>query len=107
MGDLLIVMRQSDLDDVHPTSLRMAASELATSSLYSELVPEVRGSVTPVMYHEACLDWLGGSEGRQSEEALSYHEQWTSLNHFIVVGNYLQLELMQENLSNVPKPRYY
>ena len=32
MGDLLLVMRESDLESVDPTSLRMAAAQLATNT---------------------------------------------------------------------------
>ena len=105
MGDLLTVMKTTDLGEVSPTSVRMAASELASATQYSELVSEVRGATRPVMYHEACLDWLGGAEGRESEESLLFHHQWVAYNHFIVVGNFLQFEIMEQNFTN-PKPRY-
>ena len=32
MGDLLLVMRESDLEKVDPTSLRMAAAQLTSNS---------------------------------------------------------------------------
>merc|ERR1719480_298079 len=82
----------------------MAAAELASSTQYSKLVTEVRGATRPVMYHEACLDWLGGPEGRESEEALLFHHQWVAYNHFIIVGNFLQFEIMEQNFTS-PKPR--
>ena len=104
MSDLLIVMKTTDLGEVSPTSVRMAASELAAATQYSKLVSEVRGANRPVMYHEACLDWLGGAEGRESEESLLFHHQWVAYNHFIVVGNFLQFEIMEQNFTN-PKPR--
>ena len=105
MGDLLIVMKTTDLEEVSPTSVRMAAAELASGTHYSRLVREVRGASRPVQYHEACLDWLGGLEGRESEEALMFHHQWVTYNHFIVVGNFLQFEILEQNFTN-PKPRY-
>ena len=105
MGDLLIVMKTTDLEEVSPTSVRMAASQLASATQYSRLVGEVRGDTRPVMYHEACLSWLGGTEGRESEESLLYHQQWVAYNHFIVVGNFLQFEILEQNFTN-PKPRY-
>ena len=42
LGDLLIVMRSSDLAEVSPTSLRLAASQLANNSAYSTILTEVR-----------------------------------------------------------------
>ena len=42
LGDLLIVMRSSDLAAVAPTSLRLAASQLANNSQYSTILTEVR-----------------------------------------------------------------
>ena len=42
LGDLLIVMRTSDLATVNPTSLRLAASQLADNSKYSTILTEVR-----------------------------------------------------------------
>ena len=42
LGDLLIVMRSSDLAEVSPTSLRLAASQLANNSAYSSILTEVR-----------------------------------------------------------------
>ena len=42
LGDLLIVMRSSDLATVAPTSLRLAASQLANNSKYSTILTEVR-----------------------------------------------------------------
>ena len=42
LGDLLIVMRTSDLAEVAPTSLRLAASQLANNSQYSTILTEVR-----------------------------------------------------------------
>jgi len=99
MGDLLLVMRESDLDSVDPTSLRMAAAQLATNTRYSVLVDEVRGSVGSVMFHEACQHWLGHDEAR------GFHIQWKHFNQFIVVGNFLQFEVLHSNWDNVPSPR--
>ena len=56
------------------------------------------------MYHEACLGWLGSEEGRESSESLMYRKQWKMYNQFIVVGNFLQFEVLMKGL-NVPKPR--
>ena len=105
MGDLLIVMRASDLADVKPTSLRMAAAELTANTRYQDLVSEVRHSTRPEMYHEACLQWLGGHEGRQSEESMSYHQQWKLYNNFMLVGHFLQFELYASSVTEVPRPR--
>ena len=41
LGDLLIVMRSTDLALVNPTSLRLAASQLAAQSRYSTILSEV------------------------------------------------------------------
>ena len=56
------------------------------------------------MYHDACLGWLGSEEGKESAESLMYRKQWKMYNEFIVVGNYLQFEVLMKGLS-VPKPR--
>ena len=56
------------------------------------------------MYHEACLGWLGSDEGKESGESLMYRKQWKMYNEFIVVGNFLQFEVLMKGLS-VPKPR--
>ena len=105
MGDLLIVMRNSDLGQVEPTALRMAASALASTSRYSMKMDEVRHSTSATMFHEACLSWLGGHEGRESEESLRYHERWQQFNQFMVVGNFLQFEMLNNEIDSVPKPR--
>jgi len=100
MGDLLLVMRESDLEKVDPTSLRMAAAQLTTNTRYSVLVDEVRGSTGSVMYHEACQHWLG------DEEARSFRIQWKQFNQFIVVGNFLQFEVLHSNWNkDYPSPR--
>lgn len=106
MGDLLIVMRNDDLGHVEPTALRMAASELASTSRYSLMMDEVRHSTSATMFHEACLSWLGGNEGKESQESLRYHERWQQFNQFLVVGNFLQFELLHNELDAVPKPRF-
>ena len=56
------------------------------------------------MYYIACLDWLGSDEGMESSESLLYRSQWKMYNEFIVVGNFLQFEVMLKGLT-VPKPR--
>ena len=120
LGDLLVVMRSSDLATVAPTSLRLAASQLADNSKYSTILTEVRlllstfvyiccydqvrSSVSGSMYHEACLGWLGSDEGKESAESLMYRKQWKMYNEFIVVGNFLQFEVLMKGLT-VPKPR--
>ena len=60
---------------------------------------EVRGSVGSVMFHEACQHWLGHDEAR------GFHIQWKHFNQFIVVGNFLQFEVLHSNWDNVPSPR--
>ena len=100
LGDLLIVMKTSDLASVSPTSLRVAASQLAHLSGYSTILTEVRHSVSGSMYYEACMGWLG------SEEGVLYHHQWKMYNEFIVIGNFLQFEVTREGfLNHIPNPR--
>jgi len=100
LGDLLIVMKTSDLASVSPTSLRVAASQLAHLSGYSTILTEVRHSVSGSMYYEACMGWLG------SEEGVLYHHQWKMYNEFIVIGNFLQFEVTREGfLNRIPNPR--
>ena len=69
----------------------------------STLCSARRGSVSGSMYHEACLGWLGSDEGKESGESLMYRKQWKMYNEFIVVGNFLQFEILEQNFSN-PKP---
>ena len=56
------------------------------------------------MYHEACLGWLGSDEGKESAESLLYRKQWKMYNEFIVVGNFLQFQVLMKGLT-VPRPR--
>ena len=57
------------------------------------------------MYYIACLDWLGSDEGMESSESLLYRSQWKMYNEFIVVGNFLQFEVLKQGLTSVPSPR--
>eukprot|EP00092_Neocalanus_flemingeri_P017774 GFUD01019231.1.p1 GENE.GFUD01019231.1~~GFUD01019231.1.p1 ORF type:complete len:1097 (-),score=213.54 GFUD01019231.1:132-3056(-) len=104
LGDLLVVMARSDLAAVNPTSLRMASAQLASSTLFASSLTEIRSQSSPLLYHEACGAWLGGKDGRQSEEAVGMFKQWKMLANFIVVGNFLQVEVLLKKID-VPKPR--
>eukprot|EP00092_Neocalanus_flemingeri_P041336 GFUD01045010.1.p1 GENE.GFUD01045010.1~~GFUD01045010.1.p1 ORF type:complete len:1669 (+),score=312.22 GFUD01045010.1:50-5056(+) len=104
LGDLLVVMARSDLAAVNPTSLRMASAQLASSTLFASSLTEIRSQSSPLLYHEACGAWLGGKDGRQSDEAVAMFKQWKMLANFIVVGNFLQVEVLLKKID-VPKPR--
>ena len=65
----------------------------------------MRNSVSGSMYYIACLDWLGSDEGMESSESLLYRSQWKMYNEFIVIGNFLQFEVMQAGLASIPSPR--
>merc|ERR1719186_1643572 len=56
------------------------------------------------MYHEACGAWLGGKEGSRSHEAVEFYNQWNGLANFIVMGSFLQVEVLENGLV-LPKPR--
>ena len=107
LGDLMIVLEESDFTSIDPTSLRMAAHELAVNTKYSDPVDEARHSINPVPQHEACSLWLGGAEGGESEESKSFTDQWRLYNQFIIVGNFLQFEVLENGLENggLPAPR--
>eukprot|EP00092_Neocalanus_flemingeri_P002648 GFUD01002836.1.p1 GENE.GFUD01002836.1~~GFUD01002836.1.p1 ORF type:complete len:1672 (-),score=322.02 GFUD01002836.1:132-4439(-) len=104
LGDLLVVMARSDLAAVNPTSLRMASAQLASSTLFASSLTEIRSQSSSLLYHEACGAWLGGKDGRQSDEAVAMFKQWKMLANFIVVGNFLQVEVLLKKID-VPKPR--
>ena len=104
LGDLLAVMARSDLAAVNPTSLRMASPQLSSATIYTTLLSEIRGNTKPVMYHEACGAWLGGKEGSRSHEAVEFNNQWNMMANFIVMGSFLQVEVL-ENGMVLPKPR--
>eukprot|EP00091_Calanus_sinicus_P004862 TRINITY_DN1522_c1_g1_i1.p1 TRINITY_DN1522_c1_g1~~TRINITY_DN1522_c1_g1_i1.p1 ORF type:complete len:1087 (-),score=342.03 TRINITY_DN1522_c1_g1_i1:65-3325(-) len=104
LGDLLMVLARSDLAAVKPTALRRAAAQLSATTLWTTLLSDVRSNTRPVLYHEACGAWLGGKEGGRTEDAIQIYNQWNMMGQFIVVGSFLQVEvLMNENV--VPKPR--
>jgi len=105
LGDLLIVLKVEDLTKVDPTSLRMAAEELAANTKYSDLITESRHSTFPVPYHEACALWLGGDQGPESQESKDYNEQWTMYSRFIIVGNYLQFKVLENGDAVSIQPR--
>merc|ERR1719186_1024986 len=106
LGDMLVVMARSDLAAVNPTSLRMASAQLSSATIYTALLSEIRGNVKPVMYHEACGAWLGGKEGSRSHEAAEFYNQWNGLANFIVMGSFLQVEVLENGLV-LPKPRIH
>ena len=68
------------------------------------MLSEIRGYTKKVLYHEACGAWLGGLEGRHSTEAMKFHNQWTMFGNFIVVGSFLQVEVLM-NKEDLPMPR--
>jgi len=103
IGDLLIMMARSDLAAVQPTALRRASAQLSRS-LWTTKLSDIRGYTREVLYHEACGAWLGGKEGRRGSEAMKFHNQWMMFGHFIVVGSFLQVEVLMNKIS-LPKPR--
>merc|ERR1719431_1234412 len=103
LGDLLVMMARSDLAAVQPTALRRAAHELS-KTLWTSMLSDIRGYTKEVLYHEACGAWLGGLEGRSSTEANKFHSQWTKFGNFIVVGSFLQVEVLM-NKVGLPVPR--
>jgi len=105
LGDLLVMMARSDLRAVQPTALRRAAHELS-KTLWTSMLSDIRGYTKEVLYHEACGAWLGGLEGRSSTEAIKFHNQWTMFGNFIVVGSFLQVEVLI-NEAGLPAPRTY
>merc|ERR1719233_2263252 len=104
LGDLLVMMARSDLAAVQPTALRRAAHELS-QTLWTSMLSYIRGYTKEVLYHEACGAWLGGLEGRSSTEAIKFHNQWTMFGNFIVVGSFLQVEVLM-NKVGLPVPRH-
>jgi len=103
IGDLLIMMARSDLAAVQPTALRRASAQLSRS-LWTTMLSDIRGYTREVLYHEACGAWLGGKEGRRGSEAIKFHNQWMMFGHFVVVGSFLQVEVLM-NKVGLPKPR--
>merc|ERR1719370_1523034 len=103
LGDLLVMMARSDLRAVQPTALRRAAHELS-KTFWTSMLSDIRGYTKEVLYHEACGAWLGGLEGRSSTEAIKFHSQWTMFGNFIVVGSFLQVEVLM-NKAGLPAPR--
>merc|ERR1719470_800704 len=104
LGDLLMVLARSDLAAVKPTALRRAAAQLSATTLWTTLLSDVRSSTKPVLYHEACGAWLGGKEGGQTQDAIQTFNQWNMMGQFIVVGSFLQVEVLMNEMV-VPKPR--
>ena len=94
LGDLLIVLEAEDWTKVDPTTLRMAAEELAFNTKYSDMITEPRHSTVPVPYHEACALWLGDDQGAESQESKDYADQWRMYSRYIVVGNHLQFKVL-------------
>ena len=93
MGDLLVVFTRADHLKISPSALRRAASQLVENSLYTEMLGDVRGFTTPALYHEACSAWLGGQEG------LEFTKAWKALAELYVLGNHLQIVVIEYNLE--------
>jgi len=94
MGDLLVVFTRADHLKISPSALRRAASQLVENSLYTEMLGDVRGFTTPALYHEACSAWLGGQEG------LEFTKAWKALAELYVLGNHLQIVVIEYNLES-------
>jgi len=99
MGDLLVVFRQSDLLEVAPTALRRAAASLVAATLYTEELGDIRGRPGETPYHEACAAWLGAREGEDFTKA------WRALAEVHVLGNHLQVALVEHNVGAVSRRR--
>jgi len=85
LGDLLMVLARSDLAAVKPTALRRAAVQ-------TTLLSDVRSSTKPVLYHEVCGVWVGG------KDAIQTLNQWNVMGQFIVVGSFLQVEVLMNQM---------
>merc|ERR1719180_605128 len=94
MGDLLVVFPRADHLRISPSALRRAAHQLVENSLYTEMLADVRGFATSALYHEACSAWLGGQEG------LEFTKAWKALAELYVVGNHLQIVVIEHNLKS-------
>ena len=97
-----MVLARSHLATVKPTSHRGVVAQLPATNLWTTLLTDVRSSIKPVLYHEACGAWLGGKEGGQSQEAIQTYNQWNMM--FIVLGSFLQVEVLMNEMV-MPKPR--
>ena len=104
LGDLLMVLARSDLAAVKPTALRRAAAQLSSTTLWTALLSDVRSSTRPVLYHEACEAWLGGKEVGHTQDAIQTFNQWNKMGQFIVVGSFLQVDVVMNEMV-VNKPR--
>jgi len=91
MGDLLVVFNRADHLKISPTSLRRAANQLVENSLFTEPLGDVRGFTGPALYHEACSAWLGKQEG------LEFTKAWRALAELYVLGNHLQIVVIEHN----------
>merc|ERR1719500_2056996 len=94
MGDLLIVFTRADHLQINPSALRRAANQLVENSLFTERLDDVRGFTTPALYHEACAAWLDGQEG------LEFTKAWRALAELYVLGNHLQIVVIEHNLKS-------
>ena len=94
MGDLLVVFTRADHLRISPSALRRAAHQLVENSLYTEMLGDVRGFTTSALYHEACSAWLGGQEG------LEFTKAWKALAELYVLGNHLQIVVIEHNLKS-------
>jgi uncharacterized membrane protein len=94
MGDLLVVFTRADHLRISPSALRRAANQLVENSLYMEMLGDVRGFTTSALYHEACSAWLGGQEG------LEFTKAWKALAELYVLGNHLQIVVIEHNLQS-------
>jgi len=101
MGDLMVVFSRADFLKVSPTSLRRAASQLVDNSLFTEHLGDVRGFTDKALYHEACSSWLGANQGIRGFESTEFSKAWKSLAEFYILGNHLQVAVVEYNLLEV------
>jgi len=86
IGDYLIVMTEPDLYKVPVESMVRALPELVEQSVYSTLLPEVRGRVEPQLYYEACAAWLNDGKPITSGEGKAFMTAWRKLASWHLSG---------------------
>jgi len=86
LGDFLITMTEPDLYKVPVESMLRALPELVEQSVYSILLPEVRGSLEPQLYYEACAGWLNDGKPTTSGEGKGFVTAWRRLARWHLSG---------------------
>ena len=93
---LRYAVSSADITSPEPHFIWSKEDLLKRSALFT-ITPGQMRALHEIMY--PCWKWSAVNM------SLLFHQPWVAYNHFIIVGNFLQFEIMEQNFTS-PKPRY-